>query len=617
MGVLERVNSPADLRRLPLAKLTELCTEIRQLIVETTAANGGHTAPSLGVVELTIALHYAFNTPEDQIIWDVGHQCYAHKIVTGRRDRFPTLRQLGGIAGFPKRAESEYDVFDTGHAGNSISAALGIAIGDRLQGRDRKVVAVIGDGSIVTGMALEALNHGGCLKQDLIVVLNDNEMSIARSTGAMATYLNRIITGRMYNRLKADIWNLLGHLPKEMSGVSRQAARKLEEGIKNLVVPSLLFEELGFRYIGPVNGHSLPELIETFQRVRRLPGPTLVHTVTRKGQGYPPALAHPEHFHGTGPFDIATGQPRPATDPSFTATFGKTLVRLGEYDKRIAAITAGMCLGTGLGEFRDRYPQRFYDVGICEQHALTFAAGLAQAGMKPVVAIYSTFLCRAIDQLIQDICLQSLPVVVAVDRAGLVGEDGPTHHGMFDLSYLSMIPRLEVMAPMDESELAAMLEYAIGQANSPVAIRYPRGGSGLKASLHRPLQSSRAELLCEGDNGCVIAIGSMVGPTLAACQGHNIAVVNARWAKPLDQELIAETSHRFRRIATVEENVLAGGFGSTVELALSQTGYQGRLMRIGLPDRFIEHGPRSTLLQSVGLDPSGLAQRFGTFFAKD
>jgi 1-deoxy-D-xylulose-5-phosphate synthase len=597
-------------------QMTELAGEIRKLIVETTARTGGHTAPSLGVVELTIALHYVFDTPQDQVIWDVGHQSYAHKIITGRRDRFATLRQQDGIAGFPKREESEYDNFDTGHAGDSIGAALGIAVGDRLRGRNRKSIAVVGDGSVVAGMAFEALNHGGCLKQDLVVILNDNEMSIAKSTGAMAGYLNRIITGRMYNQMKADIWNLLGHLPKEMSGTSRQAARKLEEGIKNLVAPSILFEELGFRYIGPVNGHSLPELIETFQRVKRLHGPILIHAVTRKGQGYAPALARPERFHGTGPFDVATGDPRPSAGPTFTGTFGSTMLTLAEADERVAAVTAGMCLGTGLSGFREKFPNRFFDVGICEQHAVTFGAGLAQAGMRPVVALYSTFMCRAIDQLTQDVCLQNLPVVFAVDRAGLVGEDGPTHHGIFDLTYLTMVPRLRVLAPMDETELAAMIEFAVHQTDSPVAIRYPRGGSGLapRQSIP-PIETGRAERLRDGKSGCVFAIGSMVGPALRAADDLDLAVINARWAKPIDTECIAQVAAAHRAIVTVEENVLAGGFGTAVEQALEAAGYRGRLLRIGLPDAFVEQAPRARLLGSVGLDSAGLAERFRAFFA--
>jgi 1-deoxy-D-xylulose-5-phosphate synthase len=622
MAVLPRVSSPEDLRRLAIADLEALAGEIRRLIIETTAKNGGHTASSLGVVELTLALHCAFDTPRDRVVWDVGHQCYAHKIVTGRKDRFFTLRQHHGIAGFPKRAESEYDVFDTGHSGDSISVALGTAVGDRMQGTDRRSIAVIGDGSVVAGMALEALNSGGCLKQDLVVVLNDNEMSIARSTGAMASYLNRIITGRMYNRLRGDVWNLLGHLPKDLGGMSRQAARKLEEGLKNLVVPSILFEELGFRYLGPIDGHSMPELIDTFQRVKTLRGPVLVHVVTRKGQGYGPAMQHPELFHGTGPFDETTGKSIGAGGTTFTSAFGAKLSELAARDDRVVAITAGMSLGTGLLDFREKFPNRFFDVGICEQHAVTFAAGLALAGLRPVVAVYSTFLARAFDQLVQDVCLQRLPVILAVDRAGLVGEDGPTHHGVFDLSYLGMLPGMVVMAPMDEAELGAMLEFGLGNQAAPVAIRYPRGGSGMPVTSDCPkIEMGRARVMREGRSGCVWAIGSAAGAAtkaagMLAADGLDLTVVDARFAKPLDRGRLAETASRHDRLVTVEENVLSGGFGSAVSQALEEMGSRVRLRRLGLPDRFIEQGPRDLLLDENGLSADKLAGEFKRFFGK-
>ena len=622
MAILEQVASPADIRRRSIAELETLASEIRQLIIATTARTGGHTAPSLGVVELTIALHYVFDTPADRLVWDVGHQCYAHKIITGRRDRFPTLRQLGGIAGFPKRAESEYDVFDTGHSGDSISAVLGMAVGDRLRGVRRRSIAVIGDGSIVSGIAFEALNNAGAMKPDLVVVLNDNEMSIARSTGAMANYLNRVITGRMYNRLREDAWNLLGHLPKDLGERTRTAARKLEEGLKNLVVPSLLFEELGFRYLGPVNGHNLRELIETFQRVKQLRGPVLIHVVTRKGKGYQPAEKHPERFHGTGPFEPATGTPVPAGGTTFTAAFGEKLVELAATDDRIVAITAGMCLGTGLAQFRDRFPDRFFDVGICEQHAVAFGAGLAQAGLKPVVAIYSTFLTRALDQIIQDVTLQQLPVVLAVDRAGLVGEDGPTHHGTFDLSYLTMLPGMVVLAPSDEAELKLMLEFAVNYHSGPVAIRYPRGGCKGGPTRSEPVKLGKARLLCEGADGCVLAIGSGTLPSSAAAEllaGQNLklTVVDARFAKPLDEPFYLELAERHDRIVTVEENTLLGGFGAAVSLLLNRGGKQPRLLHLGLPDRFIEHGGREQLLENIGFSASKLAKEFLTFFSRE
>lgn len=599
---------------MSLAELEHLAGEVRELIVRTTAVTGGHTAPSLGVVELTLALHYVFSTPEDHIVWDVGHQCYAHKIITGRRERFGTLRQQEGIAGFPKRCESEYDCFDTGHSGDSIGVALGAAVGDRLRGSCRRCIAVIGDGSIAAGMAFEALNHAGCLKQDLVVVLNDNEMSIARSTGAMAGYLNRMITGRMYNRLRSDVWNLLGHLPEDLSGKSRLAARKLQEGLKNLVVPSILFEELGFRYIGPVDGHNQAELVNTFKRIRQLHGPILVHVVTRKGKGFAPAEKHPERFHGTGPFDLVSGAPVGASGPSFTSAFGEKMVELAGRDDRVVAVTAGMCLGTGLVEFREKFPNRLFDVGICEQHAVTFAAGMALSGVRPVVAVYSTFLARGLDQVIQDVCLQGLPVVLALDRAGLVGEDGPTHHGVFDLSYLGMIPGLVVMAPVDEAELGEMLEFAVKYEAGPVAIRYPRGPSVLAPRPSPQVHLGRAEVLREGKDGCVLAIGYMAGVASLAAdilkqQGVELTVVNCRFAKPLDRELILAQASRRRRIVTVEENVLAGGFGAAVAGLLEEAGSTVQVKRIGLADRFYGQGPRGWLLDQAGLSSEKLAER--------
>jgi 1-deoxy-D-xylulose-5-phosphate synthase len=615
MPLLDGIRSPADIRRLSVIQLQELAGEIRDLIVRTTARNGGHTAPSLGVVELTLALHFVYDTPNDQIIWDVGHQCYAHKIITGRRGRFETLRQRDGIAGFPKKSESEYDTFDTGHSGNSISVTLGAAVGDRLRGSSRRSIAVIGDGSIAAGMAFEALNNAGCLKQDLVVVLNDNEMSIARSSGAMAGYLNRMITGKIYNRLRADAWNLLGLLPDDLSDKSRLAARKLQEGLKNLVVPSILFEELGFRYVGPVDGHNLSDLIETFKRVQKLHGPVLVHAVTRKGKGYEPAMRYPEVFHGTGPFNVDTGKSCSSGGPTFTGAFGSKMIDLAGKDERVVAITAGMCLGTGLLPFRERFPNRLFDVGICEQHAVTFGAGLALAGVRPVIAVYSTFLARGLDQVIQDICLQRLPVVLAVDRGGLVGEDGPTHHGVFDLSYLGMVPGLVVMAPMDEVELAAMLEFAVAYADGPVAIRYPRGGSGAQPrSDIAPVELAKGDQLRRGADGCVLAIGYMSCVASRAAdilrdRGVSVTLVNCRFVKPLDRGLILSLAAVHPVMVTVEENVLAGGFGAAVTELVTRSGIASRVATIGLEDRFYEQGPRDWLLEQAGLSPEKLADR--------
>lgn len=622
MELLKTVTSPDDIRKLSLNELKQLAAEIRELIILTTARTGGHVAPNLGVVELTLALHYVFNTPHDRIIWDVGHQCYAHKIITGRKDRFSTLRQYGGIAGFPKKSESVYDVFDTGHSGNSISVALGMATADYLLGKEKQhTVAVIGDGSIVSGMALEALNNAGVLKRDIIVILNDNEMSIARSTGAIASYLSRIITGKFYNRLREDALMLLGHLPKDLSERARLAARKLEEGLKNLLVPSLLFEELGFRYIGPIDGHSIVELVDTFRRLIGLKGPVLVHVVTKKGQGYPVAMTQPERFHGIGPFDVATGAPQERPGPTFTEVFGKKIVELAGRDHRVVAITAGMCLGTGLVRFRETFPERFFDVGICEQHAVSFAAGLALNGLKPVVAIYSTFLMRAIDQLIQDVCLQNLPVVFAIDRAGLVGEDGPTHHGVYDLSYLTILPGITIFAPRDEYDMARMLEYAIEFSSGPIALRYPRGGSELTfvPSERAPIAPGRGEMLRYGKDGAILAVGAMVKYALEAAgmlaqQGLELAVADGRSVKPLDEELATELAKINGKLVTIEENTLFGGFGNIVSLALEKRGIACRLFRIGLEDRFIEHGSRKILLERCGLSVEQIADKLRRFF---
>jgi 1-deoxy-D-xylulose-5-phosphate synthase len=620
-AIIETIKSPADVRRLSIVELRRLAAEIRDMIIQTTSRTGGHIAPSLGAVELTLALHYVFNTPEDQVIWDVGHQTYAHKIITGRADRFSTLRQKDGLSGFPKRAESPYDAFDTGHAGDSISTALGLAVADNLQGTKRKAIAVIGDGSIVTGMAFEALNNAGGLKKNLIVVLNDNEMSIAKSTGGFATYLNRIITGRHYNMLRTDVWNMLGRLPLNMSGNARLAVRKVEEGLKNLVAPSVIFEELGFRYFGPFDGHNLISLIDVFRKVQRIDAPILVHVVTRKGKGYPPAEQHPEIFHGAGKFDIPTGNWASTAQTSFTSTFGETMVRLARQDPKVVAISAGMTLGTGLAAFREQFPDRFFDTGISEQHAVAFAAGLALAGMRPVVAIYSTFLARAYDQIIQDVCLQNLPVVFAIDRAGLVGEDGPTHHGTLDLSYLRAIPNLSVMAPATEDELRAMLAYALQPRTSPIAIRFPKGASGPRISDRSGLSNGsdiivegKGRVLAEGKDIAILALGSMVLPALSVAeklklQGVSALVADMRFVKPLDTRLIMDAAGRTKRIFTLEENTTQGGFGAAVLEAAASLGIKSRVTLLGLEDRFLTHASRNQLLVMARLDPESLARR--------
>lgn len=614
-SLLARIQSPADLKELSEERLVQLAQELREVIIETVARTGGHLAASLGVVELTIALHYVFDTPRDKIIWDVGHQCYAHKLLTGRRESFSTLRQHGGISGFPRRAESPYDVFDVGHSGTSISAALGVAEGERHKGGTENVVVVIGDASITNGLAFEGLNQSGDLEARLIVILNDNEMSISPNVGALAAYLSRIITGRAYNRLHQEMLAFLRTLP----GIGATLARvvtQAEESFKGLIVPGLLFEELGFKYVGPIQGHNLHHLIENLHNIKTLPTrPILLHVITKKGKGYLPAEKDPETFHGIGPFDRETGVPQGSgsSAKSYTDVFSDTMVGMARQDRRIVAITAGMTTGTGLGEFRRLLPERFYDVGIAEEHAVTFAAGLAAEGLRPVVAIYSTFLQRAYDQVLHDVCLQKLPVVFAIDRGGIAGEDGPTHQGLFDLSFLRHLPHLVVMAPKDENELRHMLATAL-QLQVPAAIRYPRGkgeGVALDEEL-KTLGVGRAELLCRGSDLAIFAIGKTVLAALAAAellrqQGVSAAVVNSRFVKPLDEALICSLAQATGRVLTVEENVLAGGFGSAVLELLEQRDLGGiRARRIGIPDQFVEHGAPALLRQKYGLDAEGV-----------
>jgi 1-deoxy-D-xylulose-5-phosphate synthase len=615
--ILDQINAPSEVKRLGLEQLERLSSEIREEIISTVSKTGGHLASNLGVVELTLALHYVFDAPRDKLIWDVGHQSYVHKLLTGRRDRFHTLRQYGGISGFPKREESPYDAFDTGHSGNSISAALGMAEARRQKGEDGRVIAVIGDGSMTAGLAFEGLNQAGNIDRNLIVVLNDNEMSISPNVGALSAYLNRLMTGQFVNKFRDDLKNFLDTLPRIGKPVLR-LAKQAEESLKGLVTPGMLFEELGLKYIGPIEGHRLDYLIETFQNIRNLRGPILAHIITTKGKGYRPAETDPARFHGVAPFVVETGEPKSGSKnnpPSFTDVFGSTLCQLAREKRNVIAITAAMQSGTGLEEFSAEFPERFYDIGIAEQHAVTFAAGLAVEGMKPVVAIYSTFLQRAYDQVHQDVCLQGLPVVFALDRGGLVGEDGPTHHGVFDFSYLRHIPNLIVMAPKDENEFRHMLRTAV-ESPDPIAIRYPRGrGVGAKMDDGlRLLEIGKGELLKEGDEVVIIAIGSTVYPALRAAErlrdeGIEAAVINSRFLKPLDGDLIADWVEKTRRVVTVEENVLPGGFGSAVlEVLQERDVYPVQFRRLGIPDAFIEHGPQSLLRAKYGIDEDGIVK---------
>ena len=614
--LLDTVNSPADLRDLSVAEMEQLARELRETIITTVARTGGHLAPSLGVVELTLALHYVFDTPRDRLVWDVGHQAYAHKLLTGRKDRFATLRQYRGLSGFPKRAESEYDPVGAGHSSTSISYSLGMAAAKAIQGEPGKVIAVIGDGSMTAGMAFEGLNHAGDLDRDLIVILNDNEMSISKNVGALSSFLSRKMTSRTIRRLRDHIEDRLMALSSVGENILTML-RKSEENLKNLFTPGMLFEALKFKYVGPIPGHELDDLIATLENVRdNSHGPVLVHVITTKGKGYKPAETNPGEFHGVGPFDVATGTPVKSVSRglSYTRVFGDTLCRLARTDKRVVAITAAMPGGTGLLPFAAEFPDRFFDVGIAEQHAVTFAAGLALEGLRPFFAVYSSFMQRSLDQLIHDVCLPNLPVTIALDRSGVVGDDGPTHHGVFDLAFLRFIPNLVVMAPADENELQHMLHTALAH-HGPVVLRYPRGngeGVALEPDFRR-LEIGRGTVLREGTDVLLLPIGNRVGPALAAAarlevQGIDAAVINPRFLKPLDSDLIADWAARTGRVVTVEDNCVQGGFGSAVLEALNERGLHLPVRRLGYEDRFIEHGPQAVLWRAAGIDADGIAR---------
>ncbi len=614
MKFLKMVNSPEDLKKLKISHLKALAEEIRKYIIEVVSKNGGHLAPNLGVVELTLALHYVFDSPKDKIIWDVGHQCYTHKIITGRRDLFPTLRKYKGIAGFPKRSESPHDILDTGHSSTSISAGLGIVTALRMKEEEGKVIAVIGDGSITAGLAFEALNNTGFRKEDLIVVLNDNEMCISPSVGALSSFVSKRLTGNLARFIKKEVEKLAHKFPGGDNLV--HLLKRGEDVFKMAITPGALFTVLNFEYIGPVDGHNLESLIEILNNIKKMKGPILFHVITKKGKGYPYAENDPETFHGVGPFDIKTGKvlKSPDTPPTYTEVFGKTILRLAEIEPRIIAITAAMRLGTGLKDFSEKYPERFFDVGICEQHAVTFATGLALEGFIPICAIYSTFLQRAYDQIIHDVALNNVKVIFAIDRGGLVGEDGPTHHGSFDLSYLRLIPNFTIMAPKDENELQHML-YSALRYSGPVAIRYPRSsGEGVNLDWDfKEIPFGKAELLKDGKDVTVIAIGNTVYQALKAAEelekeDISLAVINARFVKPLDENLILDFAKKTGKIITVEENTLIGGFGSAVCEFLADKNVSVKIKRIGLPDKFIEHGDLKTLKKNYGLTSEYIKQ---------
>ncbi len=604
--ILDRVNTPEDIKKLSEEELKQLAEELRRFIISVVEKTGGHLASSLGVVELTLALLKVFSPPKDEIVWDVGHQSYPYKILTGRKDRFHTLRQFGGISGFPSIKESPYDAFGTGHSSTSISAALGIKVGKRLKGEEGHVIAVIGDGALTAGEAYEGLNNAGQLKEDLIVILNDNEMSISKNIGAISNYLTKLTTGENLRKAKER----LEEVTKRIFGEKVYKGLKRVEDliVKGLFPPGMLFEELGFRYIGPIDGHDIPTLITTLQNVSKMKGPTLVHVLTKKGKGYKPAEERPDKFHGVSPKKAKTEEKKV---PTYTEIFSKTLIEIAEKDERVIGITAAMPSGTGLDKFKERFPERYFDVGIAEQHAVTFAAGLAKKGLKPVVAIYSTFLQRAYDQIIHDVALQELPVVFAIDRAGLVGEDGATHHGLFDLSYLRVIPNMVVAAPKNEEELRHILYTAI-KSNKPFAIRYPRG-KGYGVPIREPLKEipiGSWEILKEGKDAVILAVGWPVHQTLKAAEelekeGISVSVVNARFVKPIDGELLKKLAQKFKIIFTVEENTVKGGFGSAVNEFLSSW-YDGKVINIGIPDKFIKHGRQEDLRKLVGLDSNSI-----------
>ncbi|NUN07628.1 MAG: 1-deoxy-D-xylulose-5-phosphate synthase [Ignavibacteriaceae bacterium] len=619
--VLSKVNNPPDIRDMDIHELKTLCTDIRQYMVDVISEIGGHFGGGLGTVELTVALHKVFNTPSDLLVWDTGHQAYPHKILTGRKESLHTIRQLNGISGFLKRSESEYDTFGAGHASTSISAALGMSIAHRHLKNDREVVAIIGDGAMTGGMAYEAMNNSGVLKADIKVILNDNNMSIAPNVWQISNYFTEMIAHPEYNKFKGYVWDLTGKLDN-FGDRLRGIAARLENGIKSVVTPGMLFEALGFRYFGPVNGHNLHQLIRIFEQVKPLRGPILIHVTTQKGKGYKPAEQHVQRLHASTPFDKVTGKAikKSGSSAAYTTIFGEALTEIIQENKNVVGITAAMPDGTGLNILQERIPENYYDVGIAEEHAVTFAAGLATQGVTPVVAIYSTFLQRAFDQIIHDVALQKLHAVFVLDRAGLVGADGPTHHGTFDLTYLRLIPGMVIMAPKDESELRDMLYTAVVHRKGPVAIRYPRGnalGVPLKDGFEK-IEIGKGEVLLEGKGVTIIAVGSMVDYALKSvdlfkAEGYNPEIINMRYVKPLDTELLHRVASSGNKIITLEENTVVGGFGSGVLEFLAEHRYKNDVLTLGLPDEFIDHGTQPELHNLIKLDPKGIVEKVKAF----
>ena len=623
MSVLEMISRPADLKNLSPEQFPQICKEIREKIISVISNVGGHLASNLGVIELTVALHYLLDTPRDLIVWDTGNQAYAHKLLTGRQEQFHTIRQYGGLSGFCKREESEYDTFNAGHAGTGVSAAVGFVEAREQRKQSHKVVCVVGDGALTSGLTMEGLQHAGGLNRDLLVILNDNQMSISKNVGAISAYLNRTITGEFFDRVTEETKRVLGKMPHIGEQVQRLAGRA-QELVKGLLLPGLLFEELGFRYVGPIDGHQFEHLLPTLENVLKLEGPTLLHVVTKKGLGYGPAMDDPVWFHASSPFDRDTGRPkRKSARPSYSSFAVNTLIQLAREDPRIVAVTAAMSEGTGLAAFKNVFPERLYDVGIAEQHAVTFAAGLAAQGMRPVIPIYSTFLQRAYDQVVHDVATQNLPVTLCIDRGGLVAEDGTTHHGAFDLAYLRHVPNMVVMAPKDENELQHMVKSCISY-DRPAAVRYPRGSSlGVDMEpMPQVLPLGKGELLREGTDIALVAIGVTVHQTAAAAErlqqeGISAAVINARFVKPIDGDLIAAVAREVKCLLTVEESTAMGGFGSAVLELLSEKGIINLPTKcLGLPDWFIEQGPQDLLREKYGLTADGIYQRAKQLFTQ-
>lgn len=612
--ILDSIKQENDIKKLSAGELDVLADEIRKFLIEKLSMTGGHLASNLGAVELTIALHRVFSLPEDKIIWDVGHQSYTHKILTGRKDEFDTLRKYGGMSGFPKRKESRSDCFDTGHSSTSISAGLGFAMARELTGADYKVISVIGDGALTGGMAFEALNNASKLKSNFIIVLNDNNMSISENVGGVSRYLGGLRTAESYQGLKTGITNSLNSIPKYGERIVERI-RRTKNGIKQLVIPGMFFENMGILYLGPVDGHDIAGMVKLFKEAEKVDGPVLVHVLTKKGKGYLPAERHPARFHGTEPFDVDTGLPLvKRIKANYTDVFSTVMRKLGDRDKKVVAITAAMSDGTGLKRFKNMFPERFFDVGIAEEHAVTFAAGLAASGLKPIVAVYSSFLQRAYDQILHDVCIQNLPVVFAIDRAGLVGSDGETHQGIFDLSFLSSIPNMTIMAPKNKWELSDMIKFAV-EYGGPIAVRYPRGEAydGLK-EFRQPIAYGKSEILYEESEILLLALGSMVQTAIEVKtnlndMGYSCSVVNARFAAPLDEELIIQQCNSHKLVVTMEENVQSGGFGEHVLECMAQNQIRTPLLQIAIPDTFVEHGNVAVLRHELGIDAAGVTEK--------